>query len=101
MHICRQVDSFHKLFPVRYFNYTICYALKLHTHTPPITLSIALLLMVLIILRRRERLYFNVYYTSLLYFVSLFSQVPTFKDGDIVVNESNAVCDYLEVRTVD
>ncbi|XP_061177605.1 glutathione S-transferase A-like [Saccostrea echinata] len=23
-------------------------------------------------------------------------QVPTFKDGDIVVNESNAICDYLE-----
>ncbi|XP_048781100.2 glutathione S-transferase A-like [Ostrea edulis] len=23
-------------------------------------------------------------------------QMPTFKDGDIVVNESNAVCDYLE-----
>ncbi|XP_065941583.1 glutathione S-transferase A-like isoform X4 [Magallana gigas] len=23
-------------------------------------------------------------------------QVPTFKDGDIVVNESNAICEYLE-----
>ena len=25
------------------------------------------------------------------------SQVPAFKDGDVVVNESMAICDYLEV----
>ncbi|KAL3847565.1 hypothetical protein ACJMK2_018468 [Sinanodonta woodiana] len=25
-------------------------------------------------------------------------QVPTFRDGDIVVNESNAICQYLETR---
>ncbi|KAK7480655.1 hypothetical protein BaRGS_00028127 [Batillaria attramentaria] len=25
-------------------------------------------------------------------------QVPTFRDGDVVVNESNAICDYLEFK---
>merc|ERR1719342_1473284 len=25
-------------------------------------------------------------------------QVPTFKDGDLVVNESGAICDYLEFK---
>uniref|UniRef100_K1QJ85 Glutathione S-transferase A n=1 Tax=Magallana gigas TaxID=29159 RepID=K1QJ85_MAGGI len=28
-------------------------------------------------------------------------QVPTFKDGDIVVNESNAICEYLECTYTD
>ncbi|KAK7091353.1 glutathione S-transferase A-like [Littorina saxatilis] len=28
-------------------------------------------------------------------------QVPTFKDGDVVVNESAAICDYLEYKFAD
>ena len=31
-------------------------------------------------------------------YVCIYNQVPTFKDGDLVVNESNAICMYIEEK---